>query len=76
MGRTRSKKYIIEDKNRSSIKMYCEYCGHTNTIPAFVDKKICSYCHRMIKNKTQAYFTKKMIDMLKEKGDSNKKDSV
>lgn len=68
----KSKKQLIEEKNRSSVQMYCKYCGHTNTIPAFVERKICHYCHRQIKNETQAYFTKKMLEKIKEMKENDK----
>ena len=68
--RKRPKKEILKDKNRVSITMKCKYCGHTNTIPAFVEEKICSYCHKKIKNTTQAHFTKTMLEKIKEMNNS------
>ena len=64
--RKKPKKEILKDKNRVSITMKCKYCGHTNTIPAFIDNKICSWCHKRISNQTQAYFTKKILETMKE----------
>lgn len=66
MGK-KKKKQEIEDDNRRSIQMYCKYCGHTNTIPVYVEEKICRWCKHKIKNTTQAHFSYKIMNMLKEK---------
>lgn len=62
----KSKKYITEDKNRTEVKVYCKYCGHSQQIPAYVDQKICSYCKKMIQNNSKAHFRYKLINMIKE----------
>ena len=65
----KTKKDIIEDQNREAIKIYCKCCGHTNTIPAFVDSKICRWCGNKIINTTKAHFIRTM--MQKMKGNNN-----
>ena len=62
----RDKRHDIEDKNRCSIRVYCKYCKHPNIIPAFVEKKVWSYCRRLIYNTSEAHFSYKLINMLKE----------
>lgn len=62
----RPEREILKEKNEKSIKMKCKYCGSTNTIPYFVEERICRGCHRKIKNTTQAHFTKTMLEKIKE----------
>ena len=66
MNKKKTKTEQIEDNNRKSIEMYCPYCGHTNTIPVYVDNKICHWCNHKIRNTTKAYFEKKLKEMMKE----------
>jgi hypothetical protein len=56
----------IADKNRETVKVYCKYCGHSQVIPCQLDKKICSYCHRLIANNSKAHFDYKLRKLLKE----------
>lgn len=62
-----------EDKNVTSIKVKCKYCGHTNSIPAFKEDKICNWCHNKIKNTSPAHFKYKLLKLMKEndKNESN-----
>ena len=49
----------------SKIKVKCKYCGHSNTIPVFMDTKICNYCNNLIHNNTRAYFAYNLIKKLR-----------
>lgn len=69
----RTRKYQTEDENRSSIKVYCKYCGHTNSIPAFTDKKLCGWCRRLISNTSPAHFKYKLRNMLKKEDEKDGK---
>lgn len=60
-------------KEYSKIRVVCKYCGHSNTMPVFVDNKICSFCNKMIHNNTKAYFTYNLIKQLRQ---VDKKDIV
>ena len=51
-------------QNLSQIKVKCKYCGHTNTIPVFLDKKTCWFCKHNITNNTLAYFKYKVRKMI------------
>lgn len=57
---------IIEEKNLKSIKFKCPYCGHTNTLPAYVDAKICGWCKNKIYNKSKAHFDRSLLLLLQE----------
>lgn len=35
-------------KEYAKIRHYCPKCGHTNSMPVFVDYKICSWCKNMV----------------------------
>ena len=52
--------------NYKQIRVVCKYCGHTNTIPVFLDNKNCTYCGRNIKNQGLAYFKYKMRKEMKK----------
>ena len=47
-------------KTYSEINVKCKYCGHTNTIPVYLDSKYCGYCKKKIYNKGKLYFKYKM----------------
>lgn len=49
---------IFDSVNK--IKVKCKFCGHTETIPVFLDEKLCSQCKRMIINTTTSHFKYKM----------------
>ena len=68
----RKKKYEVEDENRSLIRVYCKYCGHSQSIPVYVDSKICNYCHMLIKNTSRAYFRKKMMELVRGENNEGK----
>ena len=55
-----------EERNLKSIKFKCPYCGHTNSLPSYVDSKICGWCNKRIKNTSQAYFRRTLFNLLKE----------
>lgn len=50
----------------SEIKVKCRYCGHTNTMPVFMDSKICNWCNHKIQNNSKAYFKYKLIKELRK----------
>lgn len=50
--------------NLSKIRVKCKHCGHTNTIPAFLDKKTCWFCRHNINNNTLAHFKYKIRKMI------------
>lgn len=56
-----------EDENNSAVRVYCKYCGHTNSIPAYVDRKICHWCNRIILNDTKVHFNRKLRELMKER---------
>ena len=55
---------IMQEYNK--IKVKCKCCGHTNTIPVFMDTKICSFCKNKINNNTKTYFKYKLIKELRK----------
>ena len=57
---------ITEENNLQSIKFKCEYCGHTNTLPAYIDNKICGWCKHKIYNKSKAHFNRTILMLLQE----------
>lgn len=58
-------------KTYSEIRVKCKRCGHTNTIPAFLDKKTCWFCKYNITNNTLAHFKYKIRKIIG--GDNNDK---
>ena len=48
------------------IKVKCPHCGHTNTMPVFVDAKICNWCKNKIYNNSPAYFKYKLRKEMKK----------
>lgn len=63
----KAKKDRIEDDNYSSVRVYCKKCGHTNIIPAYIDKKECTWCHSKVLNDTKVHFKRKLKQMMEEK---------
>ena len=56
----------IEDANRNAIRVYCKHCGHTNSLPAWVDSAICHWCNHKVINNTKAHFMWTMRNINKE----------
>lgn len=42
-------------------------CGHSKMIPVFLDKVLCDYCGKTIKNTTKLHFKYKLRKLIKEK---------
>lgn len=56
------KKYADE---MAKLKVKCS-CGHSVIVPAFVDRKLCRYCHRYVYKDPQTEFRYKMqLNLLK-----------
>ena len=51
------------DKERIEKSVKC-ICGHSIHIPAFLDKIVCSYCGRKVKNTTKNHFKYKLRKLL------------
>lgn len=51
-------------KRYADIKVKCKHCGHTNTMPVFVEEKICSFCKKKIYNNSKAHFKYKLRNMM------------
>jgi len=59
---------LVDDKVFSEfekIKVKC-ICGHKTVMPVYIDKTTCSYCHRTLKNNSQAYFVYKLRKVMKK----------
>ena len=63
-------KWDKETATKLETTVQCEYCGRKNLIPADKDKRLCSWCHRIVWNNTKAHFIRKMRMLL----DKQKKD--
>ena len=50
----------------SKIRVKCKYCGHSNTMPVYLDNKICGFCHKTINNNTPTYFRYRLIKELRK----------
>lgn len=50
----------------AKIKVKCKYCGHTNTMPVFMDTRICNHCKKLIYNNTKVYFKYNLIKELRK----------
>ena len=57
----------------ATIRVKCNYCGHSNTIPVFDDYKNCRWCGKKIKNNTKAYFKYQIRKRLEENKNGRKK---
>ena len=51
--------------NLAELRVKCQ-CGHTKTMPVFLDSTICNQCGNKIKNNTKAYFMYKLRKELKK----------
>ena len=60
------KDLIIYQNELSKLRVKCS-CGHTKTIPVFLDKVRCNYCGKTVYNNTKLHFMYKMNKLLKEK---------
>ena len=61
-------KNIIDEKaltELEQLKVKC-VCGHTQIMPVYQDKTICTHCNKKIKNNTKLYFLYKMRKALKK----------
>lgn len=47
-------------------RVKCKNCGHTNTIQANKDFKICSFCNMKLRNNTKARFEYMLRKTIKE----------
>ena len=52
--------------NMEQCRYYCS-CGHSTIIPYFIDEKICSWCHRLIKKDAKRFFRDKVRQELNKK---------
>lgn len=58
------KQDTLKLKRYADIKVKCKHCGHTNTMPVFVEEKLCSFCKKKIYNNSKAHFKYKLRNML------------
>lgn len=67
--KTDTKNFQKASTERDKVKYYCS-CGHSSILPYNVDKKECSWCHKMIYKKKideKRYFKDKMRQLLNQK---------
>lgn len=53
-------------KSYEEIRVKCDRCGHTNSIPVQIDEKFCWYCKKKLNNNTKAHFKYKLREELKK----------
>lgn len=44
----------------AKLRVYCPNCGHSTTMPVFLDKKICSHCGHIIYRTKEIEFKDKL----------------
>ena len=68
---TATMRRMINQENRKAdglkaIKRYCECCGHTNYVPRYLKKIICSYCGHTVYYDEKEKFKDKLQRELKK----------
>lgn len=44
----------------AKLRVYCPTCGHSNTMPIQLDKKICSWCGNLVYRTEEIEFKEKL----------------
>lgn len=58
---------IIKYQNElAELKVKCS-CGHVKMMPVFLDKVVCDFCGKTIRNNTRQHFKYKLRKLMKEK---------
>lgn len=52
----------------AKLTVYCPNCGHSNTIPVQLEKKICSWCGHTVYRTKEIEFKEKLIKAQKKEG--------
>ena len=60
-----TEEYNRRTNNMEQCRYYCS-CGHSVIIPYFVDEKICSWCHRVVRKDKRREFRDKMRQIINE----------
>ena len=54
-----------KSNNMEECRYYCS-CGHSVIIPYWIDKKICSWCHKVVKKDKRREFRDNMRKIINE----------
>lgn len=65
-------KYTFREDDRmfeeySKHKVKCKHCGHSSTMPVYVDKKICSWCGNYVFRTPEIEFKFRLKEKIKRK---------
>lgn len=64
---------LFEEYSKHKVK--CKHCGHSTTMPVFLDKKICSWCGKYVFRTSEIEFKFRLDEQIKKRKRVNNDDT-